>query len=85
MVCAYVFGEEQIRKIFRQNQGATKFDLRDAIKLECQVYQTEHIPQSYYMEQSEKRENRTCYWRSAYGVAGIDLGYANFQEENWEN
>lgn len=76
MVCAYVFGEEQVRKIFRQNQGATKFDLRDAIKLECQVYQTTHFTVILYGA-VRKRENRTCYWRSAYGVAGIDLGWEN--------
>ena len=29
-----------------------------------------------------ERENGTWSWRSAYGVAGIDLDYANLQEEN---
>ena len=84
IVCGNVFGEEQMRKIFRLKQGATKVDLCDTIKLECHEYQTENIPESYYMvqEQSEKGRNQT-YWKSAYGVAGIDMGDANFKEENF--
>ena len=81
MVCANVFGKEQMRKIFRLKQGATKFDLCDTIKLECHEYQTENIPESYYMvqEQSEKGRNQTSYWKSAYEVAGVDLGNASFK------
>ena len=67
-----------MRKIFRLKQVATKFDLCDAIKLECQC-QTENIPESYYMvqEQSEKVRNQTSFWKSTYEVAGIDLEDAN--------
>ena len=84
MVCANVFGEEQMRKIFRLKQGATKFDLWDTIKLECHEYQTENIPQSYYtvQEQPERGRNQTSYWKSAYEVTFIDLGDASFKEEN---
>ena len=56
IVCGNVFGEEQMGKMFRQKQGATKFDICDTVKLECHEYLAENIPKSYYMvrEQSEK-------------------------------
>ena len=76
MVCAYISGEEQMRKIFRQNQGATKFDLHDAIKLDH-----DKLDQILSRVVTE-RENRTWSWRSACGVAVIDLDYAKLQEEN---
>ena len=84
MVCAIIFCEEQMRKIFRLKQGVTKFDLCDTIKLECHEYQTENIPESYYMvqEQSEKGRNQTSYWKSVYEVAGVAFGDASFLEEN---
>ena len=78
MVCANVFGEEQIRNIFGLK------DLRDTIKLESHEYQTENIPEYMVQEQSEKDSYQTSYWKSAYEVAGIDLGDASFKEENFK-
>ena len=86
MVCANVFGGKQVRKISRLKQDTTKFDLCDTIKLECYEHQTENIPESSYMfqEQSEKGRNQTSYWKSAYEVAGINLGDTSFKEENFK-
>ena len=78
IVCAYVFGKEWMRKMFRLKQGATKF--------ECQVYQREIIPEPCYMvqEQSEKVRNQTTYRKSVSRVVLIWIMWI-LPEENFRS
>ena len=50
--------------------------LCDIIKTEFRSYQTESIPNNYFMKNDEPKQSNTqnqqSYWKYAYGVAGIE-------------
>ena len=61
-------------RIFHREAESTKYDLVDIVKRQLMEYQTEIIPEHFYLEdQSTSHRVQPSYWRAAYGIAGVEL------------
>ena len=68
---AQVLGADEMRRYFKLESTATKFDLCDVVKKEFREYQTYKVEDKDEESYEKKRRLQCSYWKYAYGLLGI--------------
>ena len=68
---AQVLGTDEMRKYFKLESTATKFDLCDVVKKEFREYQTYKVEDKDEESYENKRRLQCSYWKYAYGLLDI--------------